>query len=161
MGRRRGFTLLELMIGLAVLALVASLALPSFAGVASRARLKGAAEMLAADLAEARYEAARRGQPLFVAFSAGPDWCWSVASSEGCPCGSAAACQLKTVRGRDHAGVELLQAGSTRLDANGLGVAASTLFQSSRGEQLRVDLSALGRAGICAPAGRLPGYADC
>ncbi|MFY9514334.1 MAG: GspH/FimT family pseudopilin [Rubrivivax sp.] len=158
---RRGFTLLELTIVLAVLALVASLALPSFAGVSSRTRLKAVAETLATDLAEARFEAARRGQPLHVETAgSGTDWCWSVATSPGCPCGSSS-CQLKTVRSQDHAGVELLQSAPMRLDASGQAVAASALFQSSRGEQLRVDVSALGRAGICAPAAKLPGYPAC
>lgn len=159
--QRRGLTLLELMIGLAVLAVVASLALPSFAGMAGRGKLKAVAETLAADLAEARFEAARRGLPLHVEFSPGADWCWSVATTTGCACGERQACQLKAVHGHDHAGIELLQSGNTRLDATGLAVATQSLFQSARGERLRVDVSATGRASICAPAGKLAGYPDC
>jgi len=159
--RHRGLTLLELMIGLAVLAIVASLALPSFASVSARGRLRAVAETLAADLNEARFEAARRGQALHLEMATGADWCWAVATSEGCACGERQSCQLKAVHGHEHSGVELLQAGSTRLDATGTAVVASTLFQSTRGERLRVDVSALGRASICAPAGKIPGYPDC
>lgn len=160
--KRRGLTLLELVIALAVLALVASLAIPSFGSLTARTRLKGAAEGLAGDLSEARFEAAKRGLALNIEFGSGnAGWCWAVATTPGCACGAAQACQLKTVQAHEHAGVELLQAGSTQVQANGQALAASTLFQSARGERLRVDVSPLGRATICAPAGKIPGYADC
>lgn len=160
--RSRGLTLLELMIGLAVLALVASLALPSFASVAGRTRLKQVAETLAADIAEARFDAARRGQPMHVEFQDGPQWCWAVAASPGCSCGTPQSCQLKTVQARDHGGVALVQAAAVQLQGTG-GVAAASqaLFQSAQGEQLRVDVSPLGRAVVCAPGGAVPGYMAC
>lgn len=159
--QHRGLTLLELVIGLAVLALVASLALPSFAGIAGRSKLKAAAAALAADLAEARFEAAKRGASLHVESTTGTDWCWAVATAPGCSCNERQSCQLKTVQAADHAGIRLLQGANTHLESTGRAAAASALFQSKQGEQLRVDVSPLGRASICAPAGKLPGYADC
>jgi len=159
--KQLGLTLLEVMIALAMLAIVASLALPSFGAAAERARLKSAAETLAADIADARFEAAQRGQAFNIDFKTGADWCWSVAMAPGCSCGTAQACQLKTVQGKDHAGIELLQAGATRLDPTGPADGGAALFQSSRGDRLRVELSRLGRASICAAAGTLPGYPAC
>ncbi|MBZ8144074.1 pilus assembly protein FimT, partial [Rubrivivax gelatinosus] len=82
----RGLTLLETMIALALLALLASLAAPSFGGAVERARLRYAAETLAADIADARLEAARRGQALHLDVHAGADWCWAIASQPGCGC---------------------------------------------------------------------------
>lgn len=158
----RGLTLLETMVALAVLALLATLALPSFGSAAQRARLKAAAETLAADLSEARLEAAHRAQPLHVAWHGGADWCWAVATTPGCACGSALPCQLKAERAVDHPGIELAVSGSADLaptgDAQG---AAIALFASQHGEQLRVALSPLGRASICAPGAAVPGYARC
>ena len=58
----RGFTLLELVITLAVLGILSTLAMPSLGSRVDRARLVGTAEMLAADIAEARFEAARLGR---------------------------------------------------------------------------------------------------
>lgn len=157
----RGFTLLEAMIVIALVALVASLALPSFSGAAERARLKSAAETLASDLAEARFEAARRGSGLHVEITPGPAWCWSVATQPGCGCG-AAACRLKAASGSDHAGIVLADARSAHFQPLGTAEAgAGALFESTRGEQLKVELSALGRARICAPGGRVAGYAAC
>jgi hypothetical protein len=34
-------------------------------------------------------------------------------------------------------------------------------FESARGERLRVDLTRLGRARICAPGGAIPSYPAC
>ncbi|MFO1286584.1 MAG: prepilin-type N-terminal cleavage/methylation domain-containing protein [Rubrivivax sp.] len=89
---QRGLTLLELAVVLAVLAVLGALALPSMAARLRGERLQTAAEMLAADIADARHEAARRGQALHIegraADSGGPAWCWSVATAPGCPCGN-------------------------------------------------------------------------
>lgn len=104
-----GFTLLELVVTLAVMAVLGTLALPSLGQRVDRARLAGAAEGLAADIAEARFEAARLGRSLHVQARDGTDWCWSVANAPGCGCAAAQACQLKTVRASDHPGVRLLE----------------------------------------------------
>lgn len=57
----RGFTLVELMITVAVLAVVAGLAAPLFAGVINGNRLTSTANELAAGIQSARMEALRRG----------------------------------------------------------------------------------------------------
>jgi len=158
---RRGFTLLEAMAVLAVLATLATLALPRSASVLQRQRLAAAAEALAGDLAEARFEAVRRSTPLFLRSDGGPAWCWSVATSDGCGCtGSASACQLKTVRAADHPGVQLLQTPQARLDPTGAGngQTVTATLASANGDTLRVDLTAMGRARICVP-GTGPGPA--
>jgi general secretion pathway protein H len=55
-----GFTLLELLVVLAILAAAAALALPRFGGTVSRASMRGTAVQLAALLRTARSEAMRR-----------------------------------------------------------------------------------------------------
>jgi type IV fimbrial biogenesis protein FimT len=121
----RGATLLELGFVVAIAALLAALALPAFAEWVARHRLVAVAEELAADLAEARHQAATSGQPVLVRFRPGPDWCYAVTRAEGCGCDSehpGAAlrdeCRLKTVRSADWPGVELLAAPAMRFDAD-------------------------------------------
>lgn len=170
--RPRGLTLLELMAVLALLALLGGLALPSLAGSLQRHRLMAAAQHLAADLAEARHEAARSGEPLHLRVQAQSQvqtpeaggWCWSVARSADCACGAPAPCQLGQVRAADHPGVTLHEATAVRLDPQGTTTGGHTtvaLLQARSGAQLRVDLSALGRPRVCAPGGAWAGVTPC
>jgi type IV fimbrial biogenesis protein FimT len=157
----RGLTLLEVMVALAIVAVLTTLALPSFGSMMSRHRLKAAAEQMSMDLAELRLQATQRGQPMHVNLSAGAQWCYALAVASGCDCRVPQSCQLKTVRSKDHPGVTLLEGPDLRLDPQpGLGGGAA-LLQGSDGTRLRVGLSPLGRPKVCAPAADVPGFAAC
>jgi type IV fimbrial biogenesis protein FimT len=164
-GRRpcRGLTLIELMMVLGVIAVLAALSLPSFGAQISRQRLKAAAETLAGDLAEARFEAARRGSALYLHYAQGPDWCWAVATASGCDCRNPQACQVKTVRSSDHPGVVLALSRDALFDpANGSAVGdGAAVLRSAGGDELRVGVTRLGRARVCAPGGPALGYPSC
>jgi type IV fimbrial biogenesis protein FimT len=111
--RPRGLTLIELMIALAIAVMLLSLALPSMLASLQRHRLKGAAEALAADLTEARFEAARRGVPVHFEFTPGAEWCYAANLVAGCDCHSRQPCQIKSVRADDARGVGLADAQNT------------------------------------------------
>jgi type IV fimbrial biogenesis protein FimT len=160
--RRRGFTLIEVLVALAVRAVLATLALPSFGQRLARQRLVTTAEMLALDLGEARFEAARSGQALHLVFAAGPDWCYAVARAPGCDCRQDQACQVKVVRASDAPGVTLDAAQDAHfdpaaLDAQGGGAVLSGM---SGAQRLQIGLTPLGRPRLCSPTG-LPDYPAC
>lgn len=67
---QRGFTLIELMVVIAVMAIVLALAVPSFESVVNANRLAGGANEMIAALQTARMEAIRRNQRAEVCFSA-------------------------------------------------------------------------------------------
>ena len=161
----QGLTLIELMVALAIVALLMTLAVPSFGSVLARHRLKAAAEQLAADLAEARLLAAQRGHALHLNLHGGAPWCWAVTTTSGCDCRVVQSCQLKTVRASDHPGVTLLDGRELRIDAPGLGTLRAAdghaLLQGREGAALRVALTPLGRAKVCAPGAAVAGYAGC
>jgi type IV fimbrial biogenesis protein FimT len=157
----RGLTLLEMMIALAIVAVLTTLALPSVGSMMSRHRLKAAAETLSMDLAELRLLATQRGQPMHVNLSTGPQWCYALAVASGCDCRVPQGCQLKTVRAQDHPGVTLLEGQDLRIDPQPGQGGGSALLQGSDGARLRVGLSPLGRPKVCAPDAAVPGFAAC
>jgi type IV fimbrial biogenesis protein FimT len=162
--RPHGLTLIELMIGLGIAAVLMSLAVPSFQGYLQRNRLKAAAQGLELDLREARFEAARRSQPLHLVFKPGTEWCYAIATRPDCDCHVAQPCRLKTVRGRDLRGVQLLESHDARFDpASGTADLAGTaaLWQAGQAERVRVSLSALGRPAVCVLDGSLPPLPGC
>ena len=77
--RPRGFTLIEAVIAMGVIALLMSLALPSFNDMVARARLRAAAEDLAIGLGNARLESLRPG-----AGTAGGERHWRSRAQRGC-----------------------------------------------------------------------------
>ena len=158
---RRGVTLLELVIALAVLAVLGALAAPQIGAMLTRQRLVTTAELLAADISDARYEAARRGAALHLQSAAGAQWCWAVATAPGCSCQGASACRIKTASANDHPGVSLVSAEDLRLDPDGqVDGSAAALFAAGNAS-VRVEVSRFGRTRICDPAGNLPKLPRC
>ncbi len=164
MRRTRGLTLLELAVVMAVLVILAALAVPSLGARLERQRVQGAAEALAADLAEARFEAARRSVPLFVEASTGAEWCWAIATRAGCPCGDpqASACQLHGALAKEHKGVRLVEGLAVRMDPAGtVPVAQAAAMETSRGDRLRIEVAPTGRSRVCVERGHWPRLPAC
>ncbi len=160
--RQRGFTLVELLIAVAVSALLAASAWPDTAQWLARQRLKAAAEHLATALNEGRFEAARRGVALHLAVDAQAA-CYALSALPGCGCAREQACQIKLGYLGDPAhvqvaGVLALSLAPVQQDV----LPTAPLLLSSRGAPaLQVSLTPLGRARICAAHGGWPGYPHC
>ncbi|MCY7316942.1 MAG: prepilin-type N-terminal cleavage/methylation domain-containing protein [Rubrivivax sp.] len=169
--RQHGLTLLELVMTLAVLAVLSALALPSFSAQMDQRRLAGAAEALLADINEGRFEAAHQRRSLHLVVQPGAAWCWAVALEPGCPCGQTAACALKSTRPVDHPSIVLSQAQPLQLLPAGLAGGAVTgvgsagtgaaVLESRSGQQLRLDMHAMGRGHWCTLAGPPSRYPPC
>jgi type IV fimbrial biogenesis protein FimT len=157
-----GLTLLELMICVAVLAVLGMLALPSLGTQMERQRLRSAAQTLAGDITEARFLAAQRGQAVYVQTQDAPPWCWSISMSSGCDCSDAQACRIHTVPAASHPGIRLVSGMALQLEpTGGVAAAASTTFESPHGDRLRVDVTVQGRPRICALSGSWPQLPAC
>ena len=89
--RARGFTLIELMVGLAVMSILLLVAVPSFSNLLAEQRLRQVSQELRSTLALARSEAVKRNQSVIVLPRSGDwsqGWCLESDASDAA-CGAA------------------------------------------------------------------------
>lgn len=167
-----GLTLVEVLIGLVLLAILGGLAVPSFSDYLERQRIKMAAERLAESLNLARAEALAQQQFMYVQLSGqGTDrWCYAVSAEPKCDC--LAGCQgLQQADSRPLKGV--LLSGSSRSvfrfnwkNGSATGANGTAIFVGQRtGQRACVVLSNLGRVRITTskqnPLAGYPADAGC
>lgn len=82
----RGVSLLEMLIAMAILGIIISVAMPGLSGFAANQRLIGAAEQIHAHLQQARSEAVGRSATVYVKFSAAGTitWTYGVSVTDNC-----------------------------------------------------------------------------
>jgi type IV fimbrial biogenesis protein FimT len=183
--------MLELMIVVAIIAVLAALAGPDLRDFIVKNRLKGAAEEAQAMLEFARSEAMKRSQDVYVNFKdvpGDPDWCFGVSTASDCDCfgdvSDAGSCRistvttgdfdLKRVTSEDYKDVDLANpTEGTHKDFQfdyRRGLLAfppsnATLTFTNNGFEIRVLVNALGRVWLCSPstpwASKVLGYEDC
>lgn len=117
----RGFTLVELMVAVAVLAILASLATPSFRQLLAAQRVRTTGYNLVGDLVLARSEAVKRGQNVTLApVAAGWTQGWSV--------NVAATSEMLSGQGPVGTGVQFTRSpDSITFDRNGRATASSVV----------------------------------
>lgn len=178
MRAKNGFTLLELMVTLAILSIVLGVGVPSLIDMARSMRLQGAAQESYALLQYARSDALRAGADRFVVWSNdGGAWCAVVSDRNDCNC-LTEDCSIDGVlrqqNSADFADVALASAafssGSfTRFDGmRGLaeGNAGTVAYQLPASDadlvadEIRIVVSGLGRLRFC-QQGSVGGYPAC
>ncbi|MGV0953974.1 MAG: GspH/FimT family pseudopilin [Fluviibacter sp.] len=151
-----GLTLIEVLVGLVLLALLSGLALPSFNNYQERQRLKSAAETLASNLNLARSEALAQQQFMYVqlAGQGSARWCYTVSAAAKCDCLSAGCEAVQRVDSTALPGVALSSSSRSVFRFNwkngsATGANGTAAFEGKQGGQrLCVVLSNLGRVRI-------------
>lgn len=175
--RARGVTLAEMLVVVAILAIIAAVAVPAFDDYFTRARVKRAAEDVHGLVLQAKAEGPIRDQNLSLSINPGA-WCVGFGPAPGCDCTGAAgdtACAInvagtpvrQVVAGADHPEVTLTTTfpgnGTTfsRLRGNASPGGRITLASGDWALDIRVGVS--GRIRLCTPAGAngLAGYGTC
>lgn len=150
-GRAAGFTLIEMMVTIAIAGILVSIAAPSFTASLARMRLEGVMNELSTDLQFTRSEALRlRSSAALSVGVSGTSYTVIVATQT-----------LKTVS--IPSGVTLTPGSSISFDdLRGLSNAA-LITGSATGTQasLRVGTNGAGRVAMCSPLGAFNGYATC
>jgi len=159
--KQRAFTLIELMIVIAIIAILAAIAYPNFADFIERQKLASAAEILTSDMKWAKSEAVKRNDIITVDFINGASgtWSYSLSDSDG---------EIKAVSGGNYSDFAIItMTQNFGADDTGFEPVRGTSLEngsvsltSPSGMDLQVIISLLGRARICSNAG-LPGYEIC
>ena len=93
--RPRGFTLIELMVSVAVMTILLMIAIPSFLDFRERAAVRGAGDELVSFWANAKLEALKRDRTITVAIrKSGTAMCLGAATSGTCDCFTANSCDI-------------------------------------------------------------------
>ena len=173
----RGFTLIELMIGVAVLAILVAVAVPSFQDLVERRRVTAAAESVLSAMQFARSETIKQNTQVDVVFgnTGGAGWCYGLDDDLGTNCNCATTPANCTVAG------ETRVVSNTGANEPFPGVVLDTNFTGDRtgfttprgaatqagtvqmtgagGETLSVVASLMGRVRAC--SNTFAGYPDC
>lgn len=170
-----GFTLIEILIVIVVLAIILALGVPSFVDTLDKRRLTNATKSLTSQIQQARTFSILLNRPVVVVFEvASPtNWCLGVTDNSTCSCSTASSC---TIARPDNLAdrIEVVSR-STEYPNVALGVANGALmrFEPTRGiredalgspvvwtvsstrttRQASVNVNAIGRATACASSG--------
>jgi type II secretion system protein H len=147
MKKNGGFSLFELLVVIAVIAVVSAIVTPNIISWRSNAKLRGAAGNLKGDLEMSKARAVRERTPVTVTFTA-TNYQVSYTDKDG---------NARTLRNRQlPAGVRLDLDGTsfgamgdrTRFNGRGIPVAGSAVLVNTKGDQKNIIVSTLGRIRI-------------
>ncbi len=155
----RAFTLVELLVTIALLAALLALAVPAFMEMTANNRIAEAANRLVASLHYARTEALRRNRCVRVAADASSGWTegWTVAADQSLNCAGASYTTLRAEPGPGGAltlaesggATALVYSGDGALDSPPAGVVLELCDGARSGETgRRITVSASGRPAV-------------
>ena len=159
--KNQGITLIEVLVVIAILGILASIAVPSYQDMIERNRLKQAAESLADDLKFARTEAIKKSNSVTLVFN-NTSTCYGITTGGACVCTTTGSCDLKTVDVSQFSGITMtgnpvtftFQRGTTTNSAS-----ITTTINSAH-YQAGVIASPIGKVTICT-TGHVMGYPSC
>ena len=175
-----GFSLVELVVTMAVLGILVAAAAPNLQAFLDKNRVVGAAEAVYGQLQFARSEAVKQSADMVAVFQTTAPWCVGYSRDTTCDCtravddpgactilGDGVTAVLKVIDGSTFSGVTMTSPAPAPITFNGVrgtaGGGGAVLLQSSLGRQMQVEVNVLGRVRLCSPSGSgaIAGYPTC
>lgn len=178
-----GFTLVELMVVITIVAILAAVAAPSYRDMIDRYRLRSAADDVISVISNARAGSVKLHREVNVSFVTGAAWCAGAnaaaapaagsqaAAAAACACGTAGACSVGgenlVVPVGKHPGVQMTNTPASFVFDGVVGVTTglATRTVSLRSPlqiyTLEVNVTPLGQANACARTTAMVGYPLC
>jgi len=170
---QRGYTLIELITTVAVIAVVSAAAVPAWNDMAQKRRIVSAAEAVYSRLALARSETQKRSETVYVVYDdADPaNWALGVSEDDTCDPKTANSCVLiykeadgtdsskeRVTNSDDFSGVTMTAPTKTTFDpVRGTASPQASVILNTDDYEVRVVIAAVGRIRICSPnLGRYP-----
>ena len=161
-----GFTVIELMVAVAVVSILLTVGVPAFGSLIERQQLSGAAQTFASDLRRAKSDAIAKGPGGSVTVTLASDssagtWSYAVTNSGSTP--------TKNVSQADFSGVTAVVTGwgvsggaaAFSIEAvRGLSRREGSITFTSGTASLTVERNLAGRVGVCSSTGDF-GYSTC
>lgn len=175
----KGFTLIEMMVVIAILGILLAIAAPSFTVYFEKFRTKRAAETLGGSLYIAKSEAIKRNQfvrLVITASNSGATWCYGLTTANTCNCTTANACVLDAgvetaVSSTDYKGISVADTSGNPITSmtfnfnplRGTVDANTVQFRSGNGYETRTVVHSFGRVKTCSPSTNYigGGYTQC
>jgi len=174
---KKGFTLVELMVTVAIVGIIASMAVPSFSKMIERNRLKEAIESLKSDLMFTRTEAIKRSANINMSIKInGSSWCYGIDvdnntdntdANDACDCTivspNSGSCIVKTVAGSQFTGTTLTADRNITFFFRRGSASNTNAILSTSNYSVKVIVSDIGRVRVCSPdsSKAMVGYDDC
>lgn len=164
MQRYQGINLFELMIALAIIAILVLIGIPTYTSIIQTQRLIGTTENLYFSLQYARGEAIKRNTPVVVSFQTGSNWCYGINPTTACNCNTPASCSLGAVSApNDQLTLSATNFGTQfQFDSvHGAANTSGTLTFTLSGEtkDMTVKVGRLGSLQVC--SSQISGYQPC
>lgn len=154
-----GFTLIESLVTVAIVAILAAIVLPSYSGMQDELRLRSGTEAIFSDIQYARLFAIKSSSNIYLSFNSS---CWGIGNGVAtCDCTVSDAtqanyCSQKIQKTSDFKGFSLSSSvPSSSIDGTRAIVTNPSVitFTSTGGKVAKVTFNVLGRASICSPSG--------
>lgn len=174
--RQLGFTMIECMAGLAMVAVTIGAAVPSIQQASERRHLEGAAAQLATDIRQARSASVALAAPVRMSFhqsSAGTCYVLHTGRAADCSCNPGSSASAVCTNGAQVIrSVAFPSSGKLQLASNSASMlfdphrgtvtpTASINLQLHNGPTIRQVVNIMGRARTCTPSAGMPAYVAC